>query len=311
MNTIFNSHDRFFRQSLSDLSIAKDFFATHLPSKILAIVDLNSLKICKESYIDPALKECIDDIVYQVNLKAYNNSIMYFALEHQSTSKRLMAFRFIKYQLAIIDNHLKQHPNSKELPLVFPLLYYHGTKTPYPATTDLFDLFIDKNLAKEFLLNPIQIIDINKFSDQEIITHKLAGLFELVQKHIYDKDFLLSTNGLKELIIEIATTTDLEHLMVYLNNTIYYIMKNAEISDKIKFKKILSEIPWIKGDRIMTTMAEEWINEGFQQGMQEGIKLAAIKMLQAGISDSNIEKITGLTSIDIKNLTIQLNLPQD
>lgn len=333
MHKISNPHDRFFRQSLSDIQIAKDFFEAHLPPSILAKVDLNSLTICKESYIDEELKECIDDIVYKVNIENKQQGYIYLALEHQSTATHFMAFRFIKYQLAIIDNHLKQNPNNKYLPLVFPLLYYHGTKTPYPEPTDFFDLFINKDLAREFFLRPLRVIDINKFSDEEIKTHKLAGLLELVQKHIYDRDFLLLTNQLKELIIKIASEDEREHLLFYLDNTLYYIMKKAEISDKIKFKETLDEIPLVKEGSIMSTMAEQWVHEGFQkgiqkgiqegkqqgiqegkhqgiqegkqQGIQEGIKLTAFKMLQAGMCCGDISKITGLSKMEIKNLDDQ------
>lgn len=322
MHKISTPHDRFFRQSLSDVQIARDFFEAHLPRGILAKIDLNSLAICKESYIDEELKESIDDIVYKVNVDEEQQGYIYLALEHQSTAKHFMAFRFIKYQLAIISNHLKQNPNSKYLPLVFPLLYYHGTKTPYPEPTDFFDLFVNKDLAREFFLRPLRVIDTNKFSDDEIKNHKLAGLLELVQKHIYDRDFLLLTNQLKELILKISTLADLENLLVYLDNTLYYIMKKAEISDKIKFKEALDEIPLIKESSIMSTMAEQWVSEGFQkgrqqgvqegkqqgiqegkqQGIQEGIKIAAFKMLQAGMCCNEISKITGLSKIEIKNL---------
>jgi predicted transposase/invertase (TIGR01784 family) len=127
-----------------------------------------------------------------------------------------------------------------------------------------------------------------------------------VQKHIYDRDFLLLTNQLKELILKISTWADLDHLLVYLDNTLYYIMKKAEISDKVKFKEVLNEIPLVKENSIMSTMAEQWVSEGFQRGMQqgvqEGIKIAAFKMLQAGMCCNEISKITGLSKIEIKDL---------
>ena len=177
-------------------------------------------------------------------------------------------------------------------------------------------------ISREFFLRPLRVIDTNKFSDDEIKNHKLAGLLELVQKHIYDRDFLLLTNQLKELILKISTWADLDHLLVYLDNTLYYIMKKAEISDKVKFKEVLDEIPLIKESSIMSTMAEQWVSEGFQkgrqqgvqegkqqgiqegkqQGIQEGIKLAAFKMLQAGMCCNEISKITGLSKMEIKNL---------
>lgn len=177
------------------------------------------------------------------------------------------------------------------------------------------------HLARDFFLRPIRLIDTNNFSDEEIKTHKLAGLLELVQKHIYDRDFLLLTNQLKELILKISTETDQEHLLVYLDNTLYYIMKKAEISDRIKFKEALDEISLVKEGSIMSTMAEQWVSEGFQkgiqkgiqdkehsiqeakqQGIQEGIKLVALKMLQAGMCCGEISKITGISKEEIQNL---------
>src|SRR4051812_5073466 len=108
MTIIKNPHDRFFRQSLSDLQIARDFFANHLPKDLLPRIDLNTLEICKESYIDEELKESIDDLVYKLKVDDGQQGYIYLALEHQSTPKYFMAYRFIKYQLAIIGNHLKQ-----------------------------------------------------------------------------------------------------------------------------------------------------------------------------------------------------------
>ena len=52
----------------------------------------------------------------------------------------------------------------------------------------------------------------------------------------------------------------------------------------------------------MSTMAEQWVSEGFQKGIHEGIKLATFKMLQAGICCSEISKIIGLSKMEIKNL---------
>lgn len=48
----------------------------------------------------------------------------------------------------------------------------------------------------------------------------------------------------------------------------------------------------------MSIMAEQSVSEG----CQKGIKLAAFKMLQAGICCSDISKIIGLSKMEIKNL---------
>lgn len=66
-NEIVASHDRFFKKFMSDLRVAKSFFKNHLSGKILNKVDLHSLAICKESFVDRKLELLVTDILYSVN----------------------------------------------------------------------------------------------------------------------------------------------------------------------------------------------------------------------------------------------------
>jgi predicted transposase/invertase (TIGR01784 family) len=321
---LHKSHDRFFRQSLADLQIARDFLQAHLPVDLLNRVDLNTLEICKESYIEEQLNESISDIVYRVIVDEEYQGYFYLAIEHQSTAKEqnFMAFRFMKYQLAIVDNHLKQHKKNKYLPIVFPILFYHGKKIPYVETTDFFKLFFNVDLAKRCFLQPFHLIDIGKISDDEIKKHKLASLLEIVQKHIYDRDCLLLIDQLSDVILNVLSISDASHALIYIKNTLYYLMNKANISDKIQFKNALEAIPEIKEQGLMSTMAEDYINEGIKKGIQQGIqqgvqqgmqqgkkegeqetfKVVAFKLLQSGMCCSEISKITGMSKEEIKEL---------
>ena len=65
MDSIQNPHDRLFRSAMTDKRVAKEFLETHLPSKVLKIVDLNSIELQKDSYVDEKLKLLMTDIVFQ------------------------------------------------------------------------------------------------------------------------------------------------------------------------------------------------------------------------------------------------------
>ena len=56
MGTLHNPHDKLFKSAMTDLRVARDFFSHHLPASILAAVDLNALKLCPNSYVDPTLQ---------------------------------------------------------------------------------------------------------------------------------------------------------------------------------------------------------------------------------------------------------------
>ncbi|MGB6977264.1 MAG: Rpn family recombination-promoting nuclease/putative transposase [Gammaproteobacteria bacterium] len=65
--TIPTPHDHFFRAAMSRQEVAKAFFEAHLPAHILKLVDLKTLTLCKESFIDEELKEVISDLLFSVN----------------------------------------------------------------------------------------------------------------------------------------------------------------------------------------------------------------------------------------------------
>jgi predicted transposase YdaD len=49
---IYNPHDKFFKENMSNIDTAKDFMLNYLPEDILKIIDLDSLSLEKDSFID-------------------------------------------------------------------------------------------------------------------------------------------------------------------------------------------------------------------------------------------------------------------
>jgi predicted transposase/invertase (TIGR01784 family) len=57
-----NPHDRFFKQVFSQKQNALDFMIHYLPSEILSLVNLDSVEIAKDSFVDEELRESFSDI---------------------------------------------------------------------------------------------------------------------------------------------------------------------------------------------------------------------------------------------------------
>ncbi len=55
MDDIVNPHDKLFRQTWSDLETAKSFLHHYLPKKVLALTELDTLEICKDSFVEKDL----------------------------------------------------------------------------------------------------------------------------------------------------------------------------------------------------------------------------------------------------------------
>lgn len=83
---IVHPHDLAFRNAMSDLRVARDFLSHYLPKAIIDKIDLQTLALSKESYIDEELKLLITDMLFSVGLKENNSSAFIYVLcEHLST----------------------------------------------------------------------------------------------------------------------------------------------------------------------------------------------------------------------------------
>ncbi len=72
---------------------------------------------------------------------------VYTLIEHQSTENLYMPFRMLRYSVAAMQRHLEQH---KTLPLVIPVLFYHGERSPYPYSMNWLDCFEIRRLRLKY-----------------------------------------------------------------------------------------------------------------------------------------------------------------
>ena len=95
---------------------AKEFLNEYLPQEVKDIVNLETIKVQKESYVEPNLTKRLSDIVYSVNTKDNKNAFIYVISEHQSSVDQLMAFRLWKYTLLLAERHIdkKEKRNDKK-----------------------------------------------------------------------------------------------------------------------------------------------------------------------------------------------------
>ncbi|MEM7181532.1 MAG: Rpn family recombination-promoting nuclease/putative transposase, partial [Spirochaetota bacterium] len=81
----------------------------------------------KETYIDKNLQEKFSDIIYKVKLQD-ETAYIYTLLEHKSKAYRFTALQLQKYMNAQWERHLQQNKRSKTLPVIIPLVIYHGKR---------------------------------------------------------------------------------------------------------------------------------------------------------------------------------------
>jgi len=310
MSQLTNKHDQLAKKFLTDISVAKEFLETHLAPDFLAKCNLDSLQIESGSYVEEDLAAHYSDIVYRLELKENKGSAyIYCLLEHQSSPERLMPLRIIKYQLAIIQNHLDRHKDKgKEvkLPVVASLVFYNGEETPYPYHLDIAELFDDVDAYKQAPLGVFRLVDLTVTEDNKILQHGKLALLEILLKHIRDRDF----SKVIALIVEaLKVGLDAQVSNSLFNSAFSYLMSAKETEDiKQLIKQINKEIPDLK-ENIMT-YAEELMQKGEQKGKQEGIQLGkqeaqleiAKSLLKSGVAEELVCAATKLSLEQIKPL---------
>ncbi|MFY0580743.1 Rpn family recombination-promoting nuclease/putative transposase [Cystobacter fuscus] len=67
--------------------------------------------------------------------------LLYVLLEHQSTVNRWMALRMLRYVVRQVERWRQEHPEHSLLPVILPLVMYHGPEGAWSAPRRVEDLF--------------------------------------------------------------------------------------------------------------------------------------------------------------------------
>ena len=213
-----------------------------------------------------------------------------------------MAFRLMRYSMAVMQRHI-EHDKRRPLPLVIPMLFYHGSRSPYPWSLCWLDEFADPITARKLYTAAFPLVDITVVPDDEIVQHRRVALLELIQKHIRQRNMMGLIDQLVALLVtECANDSQITALLNYI----------LLAGDEASFKEFISELtrrmPQHR-ERIMT-IAERihntgWLlgrEEGRIEGKEEGEQRLLRLFLQNGADPEWIQKITGHSSEQIQAL---------
>lgn len=297
-------HDRYIRSVMSNPKVVKEFFEKNLPSHVLSSIDLSTIVPQKDSFVDDKLRLKVVDLLYSVNIQG-EPGYLYVLMEHASTPDKMLPYRLLKYMIAIMDNHLTK-TGSKTLPMIYPLVLYTG-ENPYTYSTDLFELFgTHRQIAQEILCKPYQLIDLSRFSDEQLEEYYWFKAAALLTKHIHDNDLLPFFKRFLVQLKELEKQGELDYIYVSLT----YIIEAGEVSSKQEFFNAIRSLESIDEEKIMTIAEQlkkegyrqaieqnkdKWFFEGRQEGRQEEKKEIARQMLAENISLEMISRVTGFS----------------
>ena len=310
---IINIHDKFFQETFTRQEIAGSFLTHYLPRSLLRQVDMRTLTIVKDSFIDKELREHFSDILYTVQFRGTELHI-YLLFEHKSYREPLVALQILRYKVKIWEQYVKKHPKAAKIPPVFPMLLYHGrNKWSVPRNFQAIVKQSGDGLLKKYIPEfSYRLCDISHLPDDKIRGDVLGKMVLLVAKYVFRPDL---REKLPEILSLLHAVADRRTALEILEVLLRYVVRATEKFDEGDIIEIMEQTSM--GDDIMQTFIDKYINQGIGQGIQQGEARILLRQMEARFGKLPpwiMEKIRHADTESIESWSLRLfsaNIPED
>ncbi|HMB30822.1 MAG TPA: Rpn family recombination-promoting nuclease/putative transposase [Desulfohalobiaceae bacterium] len=304
-------HSEFFTDIMGRKENAQNLLKKALPEDIQEQLDLDSLRVEKGSYVDEDQKKHFSDLIFSLNLKKGDLAKVYCLLEHKSTPEVMVSLQVLRYMVLEWHNIVKQREVvGQVLPPIIPIVVYQGHQRwnvgrdfhsiiDFPS--DSFKVLVPNF---EYLLWNLTGVDDRKLQDALILRYYVLICKALGSEELSDYLF--------ELVEAFCKTLDSQRALEYIEIFFRYIAKASAKVTKKDFEDALSKLPQ-GGEKVMNTLAEQWIQEGEQrilkkkdkwidQGKIQNSQEMLIEYIQDELdipSQKLIDKIRSIKSYDL------------
>lgn len=273
-NQTHHPHDAFFKQSLQTPILAKQFFQAFLPHNIIDKLELNTLKATKASFIDQHFKALHSDMVFTVQQKDNQPSYLYLLVEHQSTPDKRIVDRVLWYCIRLLEAHRKVHPKGK-LPVIYPLVYYHGHTSPYPHALDWLSVFDDPEcLMRTTPSQPLRVIDAQAQPQHLIEQYDYLAIMSIIFNEIHQGNWPQAFQKLAKLIRCLRPD---EQALNYLRVVAEYLNTRLPRDRMEQMMETIesADIPE-PSRKAFVSYADHMLLKGFDEGIERGLNQGRI-----------------------------------
>ena len=326
MADLTNPHDKFFRSSMQNAPINRAFFKQYLPDALRNVIDFSSFELQDTTNYDNDLHQTMSDLVFncrysQKGEDGSKEAKIILLVEHQSTADELMPFRVYHYLFNTLYKHLKLQADddghegpalSKKLPVIYAMVFYHGTQTPWPYSLNIADCFDDPHRFMDtYFKQDIPLIDVNEVQDDDLKQQQLLGIMTGALKHSRDRDIKRYLLKMMETLNKMDLSNDLtlqflKTLLNYLfgvgntNNVKHFIEQSWRLP-----KPVRGELMTI-AEQLKAMGHEEGLEKGHKEGALESRRDIAIQSLKANLAPELVAQITRMDLADVLKLKSQL-----
>ncbi len=276
-------HDLFARYTFGHPERAAAELRAVLPPHVVSEVDWASLRREPGSVVDPELRETESDLLFTARLRTGRPLLLYVLLEHQSSVDRWMAWRMLRYVVRQVERWRQEHPESTVLPLIIPLVMYHGPGGAWTAprrVEDLFDLPEgEEQRARWRALVPHfeYLLDDLTAEREEALSARpgppLVRLAWLVLRYGRTGELARRLPDWVAFFAQVqAGPEGAEHLVVVIR---YLLWVGDEAVRETAGRVLHSVLGAQRAEELMRSYGEQLIEQGLQKGLEQGLQRAS------------------------------------
>ena len=275
MTLHFQQHDVFFRALARPPHRATALIRDHLSPEIASLIDFEHPPVPQEgSFIEGEGVKTQCDSLFRVRLKGEEDAYAYVLFEHKSSVDPGTPVQLARYMLNIWAREMEAKPTSRELPMIFPIVFYHG-RGQWTVPLSLGEMIkvpegvVDPLQGFAYRLRDLGRIDPGQLSQDPEVRAGLLALAFAFKEFISPEQLDLITGG----------PVDRSEFETYVLMYSTWVLKIEKAVLEASIKRTKPE----RWENLMGTLAETWIAQGIAQGIETGIEQGIETGIEQGI----------------------------
>ncbi|HZJ66140.1 MAG TPA: Rpn family recombination-promoting nuclease/putative transposase [Kofleriaceae bacterium] len=297
-----NPHDLVFKAVFGQPEHARGMLRGIVPAALAEALNWSTLALQPGSFVDVAFHSQHTDLLYSAGWRESGEALIYVLFEHQSAppTEGRMAERMLSYQVRIWDRWRADHPKAKTLPMILPIVMYHGA-SPWPEPRS-FDQLLEVPAALRPALEPYLVRfsyllhDLSQISDDELregaIRTALAKLVAMCFKYARTRaDFIHILGRWMDVAREVVGAP---HGLQALALVMRYILEVSEHVEPEELQRLLEREIGPEAKDVIMTAAQRLIEQGRQQGVEQGRQQGVEQGRQQGVEQGRQQGVQGV-----------------
>ncbi|MBL8374174.1 Rpn family recombination-promoting nuclease/putative transposase [Accumulibacter sp.] len=270
-------HDRFFKAVFGRTEVAAEFLERYLPTTAAQALNWKTLRAAKDSFLDPELALHPADLLYAVDLRDGGPGYVHVLFEHKSYVESRIGLDLLRYRVRIWEQWLNAG-NSGRLPVVVPVVVYHGAAT-WRVSRQFADEVEDAPALRAYVPACVyHLIDLSDYRDDELRGAVMLQTALLTLKYIFRDEL---SERLPEILGLLRDLAQSSKGLDYVRTLLRYLAQAASI-DRLSGDQLRQAVTQTLsgGDELMLTIAEQWEQQATERGIEKGIEQGEARLLK-------------------------------